>query len=241
MSTKVSMQEMTKITVVRYPKIWNAFSARLDGAFIRRDAFLDQMISREIRHAKEDLSGRVQSQAAARHIKKSLKSLIEKRGGGISPRISINLQKSTAADLNAMCAQHNMNRDAFLNRLVWLLLAPDSLLKRMGLSSSTDNLRYPQFPVGPIAALEELQLDPLFYMRHECFEENGCGLYSFPLGQKLDGQEIAPFACYLPDEDVPRTKAYRKKKLQQDAMIELISIGDEPTPAAGKIKKRSKK
>ena len=65
--------------------------------------------------------------------------------------------------------------------------------------------------------IEETQGDPFYYLRSACQERHGCGLYALPLPPQLHGM-----ACYLPDDQVPRTMAYEArvaKEAEESALL----------------------
>src|SRR5690349_15284698 len=55
------------------PKLWQAFKKQTDDLFLSRAAFLDYMISRELRELRSDLRGFELSRRARHHISGAMK------------------------------------------------------------------------------------------------------------------------------------------------------------------------
>lgn len=55
--------------------MYEDFDRQMEAALLRRDAFLDRVIAREMPHVREDLAGNRQSNAAYRHVADLLKPL----------------------------------------------------------------------------------------------------------------------------------------------------------------------
>ena len=55
---------LTKLTAKVYSPMYMAFDRQLSNALLRRDAFLDRMISQEIQHLRNDLEGKRLSKEA---------------------------------------------------------------------------------------------------------------------------------------------------------------------------------
>ena len=66
-------EQTTKITVKLYQPMYEKFSRQLAAMPLLKDAFIEEMILSELRYLEEDLSGKVNSEAARRHIAGSLK------------------------------------------------------------------------------------------------------------------------------------------------------------------------
>jgi len=205
----VKAQQLTKLSVHFFEPMYVDFDRQMDEALLRRDAFLDRVISREIEHIRYDLEGKRNSAKANRYIAGKLKSL----GGNNAPplkQVSIAVRHSTAEALRMVVEEHNLVRDALVNWIVTLLRSSDQLLKSLGLPTHVGSFRgdgTQDMPTSPIRAIMETQWDPFYYLRAACHDRNECGLYALPLDEKLLG-----FSCYLPDEDVPKTADYKVKQ-----------------------------
>ena len=213
-----SNQGLTKLTTKLYAPMYATFDRQLSEALLRRDAFLDRMIAQEIPHLREDLKGKRLSPEAHRYISHSLKNINLKKTGekNADPlrQVSIAVRIETAAALKSVVEEHNLVRDAFLNRLIILLLSSNNLLKALELPRDTSGFGFGQalagtdsMPTSPLRAIEAALLDPFYYLRAACENIHGCGLslLEFP-------SEAIGMYCYLDDDQVPGTPAHKERK-----------------------------
>lgn len=207
----------TKITVKIYEPLLRDFDKQIDALFIKRDAFLNNMIKGEVQHLAADMEGKRLSASAKRYIAGELKRL------GTVP-VNIVVDRATADNLNAVVDATNLVRDAFVNRLIMLLRSSHQLLNYLELpefitGSAFDSCIEPM-PTSPMKAIEAVHSDPLFYLRVACEERHKTGLYLLDLPPKLAG-----FACYLDDASVPGTEVHAQMQRDVDAMLEeLVSL-----------------
>jgi hypothetical protein len=212
----VSTQALTKLSVHFFEPMYVDFDRQMEEALLRRDAFLDRVIAREIEHIRYDLEGKRNSAKANRYIAGKLKSL----GGNNAPplkQVSIAVRHSTADALRAVVEEHNLVRDALINWIVTLLRSSDQLLRSLELPSHVGSFRgdgTQDMPTSPIKAIMETQWDPFYYLRVSCQNRHGCGLYALPLFGQLHG-----FSCYLPDEDVPKTADFKAKQAKEAELM----------------------
>lgn len=212
---------LTKLTAKLYAPMYADFDRQLSDALLRRDAFLDRMIWQEVPHLREDLGGKRLSNEANRHISHSLKAL----GGKKAPplrQVSIAVRHETAEALRAVVEEHNLVRDAFLNRLIALLRSSDKLLKALDLPTRVHWGRQDgteDMPTSPLRAIEETLWDPFYYLRAACQKHYGCGLHllEFPV-------EFMGLYCYLADDQVSGTQAY-KDRAEENKLL-LLDLED---------------
>lgn len=215
---------LTKITAKLFAPMYADFDRQIDGALLKRDAFLDRMIMLEIPHLRNDLQGKRLSSQANRYISQSLKAL----GGRNAPplrQVSIAVRHETAEALRAVVHEHNLVRDAFLNRLITLLRSSDKLLDLLGLPSRVDWNRKggtEDMPTSPMRVIEETQLNPFYYLRAACQEQYGCGLNMLEFSRELHGM-----FCYIPDDEVPGTEANAEKMECIKNGFDLLGYLDE--------------
>lgn len=210
---------LTKLTTKLFAPMYADFDRQLSDALLRRDAFLDRMVWQEIPHLREDLKGKRLSIEANRYISHRLKSL----GGKKAPplrQVSIAVRHETAEALRAVVKDHNLVRDAFLNRLIALLRSSGSLLKALGLPNRVRWNRSDgteEMPTSPLRAIEETLWDPFYYLRSACEAHYRCGLYllEFPV-------EYMGLYCYLDDDQVPGTQAYKEQAKASEAFNRLL-------------------
>jgi len=190
------------------------------SVLLRRDAFLDKVIAQEIPHLREDLKGKRLSDAANRYISHSLKRLGGNKAGGLL-QVSIAVKHETANALRSVVEEHNLVRDAFLNRLIVLLRSSDMFLKALDLPTRIQWNRRDgteDMPMSPLRTIEETLWDPFYYLRAACQTSHGCGLHllQFP-------QQLVALSCYLDDEQVPGTQAYRERDEEDRLLLEGLA------------------
>jgi hypothetical protein len=191
----------TKITVKICNRLLRAFNQDIDRLFLKRDAFLNQMIATETEYLAQDLAGKRLSSRAKRHIAGELKRL------GTTP-VNVVVDKEVANALNAVVNETNIVRDAFINRMLWLLRGGEAMLDGLNLPKFINASEFESFtpeamPTAPLKAMRAFQLDPLHYLRVGCEDRHDTGLYLLDLPPKLTG-----FACWLDDFLVPGTASY---------------------------------
>lgn len=204
--------ETRKITAKITTKLLHSFSAQLDALFLKRDAYLDHVLTREIAELRTDLAGCKLSPKAKRFISGELK----KTGTSV---INVTISRETADALDAVVAEGNLVRDAFLNRLIALLRCGETVRKVLEVPRTIDGRGFALMqgmPVSPMEAMEELRDDPLFYLRQFVQDRHEEGLYT------VAGFPFA-FCCYVRDEVVPHTAANRKLRID----LELDSFEKE--------------
>lgn len=222
--------QTTKITVKVFQPMYEKFSRQLSVMPLLKDAFIEEMILSELRYLEEDLSGKVNSEAARRYIAGSLKRMGPKE---LEP-VSIKVALSTAATLRRVAEQHNLCRDAFVNFLFACLRGEDGFLKYLGFSTRVGKIGWQagveDMPTSPLKAIEVSLADPLYYMRSECQDLYGCGLYALELPAQMHG-----FACHLPDHLVPGTAEHAEFQAAFDIDLDGAARAAQPQ-AEGKAK-----
>jgi hypothetical protein len=115
--------EAQKVSV----RIWRDLIPKLDkkieAACLRRDAYLSKVIGAEVQRLDSDVSVPNSEQAFA-FISKRLDRLDRKL-------VSFTLDATVAEHLNKVCADKRIVRDAFFNRLIFLLVAPSNVVDRI--------------------------------------------------------------------------------------------------------------
>jgi len=212
--------QTTKITVKVFQPMYEKFSRQLGAMPLLKDAFIEEMILSELRYLEEDLSGKVNSEAARRYIAGSLKRM-GPRDKELEP-VSIKVAVSTAATLRRVAEQCNLCRDAFVNFLFACLRGEDGFLKYLGFSTRVGKIGWQSgvedMPTSPLKAIEVSLSDPLYYMRSECQDLYGCGLYALELPPQMHG-----FACHLPDHVVPGTAEHAEFQAAFDIDVGAVA------------------
>jgi len=205
------------------PKLWDAFKVQTDNLFLSRAPFLDYMVRRELKYLRSELDGLKLSLRAKRHIAGAMK-----RTAPVS--VNIEVAPETAEALREATQAHNLVRDAFMTRLILFLRSTDKFLDmlelpRVATSKGTGAL-LEEMPSSPLAAMEAVRDDPLFYIRHQveaCYET---GIYRIRLPRFLDCA-----ACYLPDQDIPGTAAHRRQQKEDAEFLAMLSFETPPKAA----------
>lgn len=201
---------LTKVTAKIFDPVYVEFDRQMTRSMLKRDAFLDRVISVEIPHLRNNLKGKQLSPRAKKYISGCLKSMGGAHTAGLRA-VNVSLTQDTADALREVVSELNLQRDAFLNWLIVLLRSTDQLLERLDLpltiKSSYGGCLLDTPPISPLRAIEDIEADPLYYLRTACEEIHGHGLYSFELPEAWHG-----FACYLPDSEVPGTAEYERGK-----------------------------
>jgi len=215
-------EQTTKITVKLFQPMYEKFSRQLAAMPLLKDAFIEEMILSELRYIEQDLSGKVNSEAARRYIAGSLKRMGPK-DKELEP-VSVKVAMSTAATLRRVAEQHNLCRDAFVNFLFACLRGEDGFLKYLGFSTRVGKIGWQSgvedMPTSPLKAIEVSLSDPLYYMRSECQDLYSCGLYALELPPQMHG-----FACHLPDYLVPGTAEHAEFQAAFDIDLDTVAAG----------------
>ena len=202
----------TKITVKVWEQQLAVFDKAIDELFIKRDAFLNHMIKVETPHLAKDLEGHRLSSSGNRYIARELKRL------GTKP-VNIVVEKATANALKEVVNATNTVRDAFVNRLIMLLRAPEALLKFWELPLSvgaSDAVDSPS--TSPLNAIRDVYRDPLCYLRDAAEARHKVGLYTAWLPSKFVGLE-----CFIEDDRVPGTVQYETKEKEMRELMEALA------------------
>lgn len=243
-----SESKQTKIAMTVWEDLFSLFSNKLDRCFIKRDAFLNHVISVELDNLKKGLEGRKNSVHAKKHIASNLRDLGTKT-------INVVVDKQVAKDLNSIVKEHNLVRDAFINRLLLLLSFPDDIISYMfdvRLTQAVEgaDMDPPPLPRTFIDALEFIQSSPNRYIQDELdilYEADSTDLQGNIYTKTLDIDSIielledgkqrdffqkmknhaAALSCYLEDSaEVPNTAAWKRVQKALDALgsLELIDL-----------------
>lgn len=211
----------TKITVKVTPWNLKLLNTQLSDCCIKRDAFIENLIEIETPKLALEMADKRQSTAAKRYISGELK----RKGPKV---VNMKISQSTAQQLNEVVSQCNMVRDAFINRLIFLLTAPTEILTLVDLpgtiSEAMESTNYvnASLPTSPLAAIQEIVADPFFHFRAWLDEPGLDGIYLRHLSDKL------PYlACYMEDVNVPGTKEFLALKGDMDLEAFIRSMQDD--------------
>lgn len=199
------------------PKLWEAFRSQTDRLFLSRAPFLDYMLARELPELRAELAGLRLSTAAKRYVAGRMK-----RTGPTS--VNIEVRPETADALRDAVRDHNIVRDAFVSRLIMFLRSSPPLLKLLEIPSSVSGRGrgawLADMPTSPLEAMEVIRDDPLYYVRHHCQENWGCGIYRVQLQRSIDWS-----VCYLDDDEVPNSPALKRAAKLLEGVDEELAQG----------------
>jgi hypothetical protein len=226
-----SIVDTTKITASIQIGLLERFETDMRECFLKRDAFLDQVIAGEIPNLRHDLAGKRLSQEAKTYISRKLKRM------GTRP-VNFVVSKEVAAALREATHEFNLVRDAFMNYLLMCLRCTPKFLKYFELPShyTSSHFQASMEPpdVSPMAVIRGAMSDPFYYLREAVMERHETGLYTLELPEQFHG-----FSCYLPDESVPGSEANKKLVQEVEQLLAGLEL-DELEQEAFKKKKKAK-
>lgn len=116
-------EERKKISTKIWRPVINKLNRKLDKACLRRDAYLEQILGVELPHLESEVS-LPNSDAAKAFISDRLDHLDRKL-------VSLSLRTDVVEKLDEICAEKRIVRDAFFNRLFFLLAASPKIIDRI--------------------------------------------------------------------------------------------------------------
>lgn len=108
---------------IRFPRaLFAKFSRKIEGACLRRDAFLNRVLDIELAALESEV--RIpNSERARNHVRQQLSAV-----PGREP-VTLSIERAHLDRLEALCETKRIDQDAFFNRLILLLVTPQSLLQ----------------------------------------------------------------------------------------------------------------
>lgn len=114
--------------------IWRPLISRLEvkikDACLNRDAFLDRVLKYEAKMLEKEIT-QPNSLKAKRYISDALTR-------GIFKPVTFYLSEETITIINEKCKHFNIVRDSFVNRIIFLLVAPEDLIRNLFFKNDTD-------------------------------------------------------------------------------------------------------
>ncbi|HLG85989.1 MAG TPA: hypothetical protein VKZ79_02210 [Alphaproteobacteria bacterium] len=114
----------TKMLVQVWDVLARAIKRDLRSLHITRDAYLNALLKREIEELAQEVEFETPSDAL-RHINKRLRGLNRER-------MTIAVDRDVAERIRQILEERNISRDAFVNRILFFLVAKPAHLKRFG-------------------------------------------------------------------------------------------------------------
>ena len=252
MATK-TLKTVPKISVRIWRPIIDKLDEKMDAACLRRDAYLNKVLERELVWLDEEVSI-PNSQASHDFVFQQLDPLNRKL-------VSLALPSELTARLNEICARKCIVRDAFFNRLFLLLAASPKVIDALLFGSVADEWRRevwsenkhdgPFFQNGfyPL----EPSIDPFWAIRSglemyagdaglEDYVEPTSGkairvkreltgeaapadsLYTTVFEQKVQNHGLLGMSCYLPDWRIPGHGSAVAHQKKLDEILESLEL-----------------
>lgn len=245
MKTQSKPRKPAKILFSLWDNLVEPLNRRLEESCLRRDAFLDAVLTHELVQLEQEIS-KPNSPEAKKCIADHLAMLTRKP-------VTLALRPETVRRLEEVCKKKNIVRDAYMNRLVLCLLAPPKLLNRLfGLKDYTSEVLKHWEPPGfdsywqSLRTIPELIRDPFQFVR-ECIalqqiEDDEVSnfymavipenLFGVSRGKKSGGEPALPpntlgLNVYLPDERVPGHPANVELNARLEAILEDLGLPTE--------------
>lgn len=193
----------TKLTFSVFKGVEQRLKKSLDQLFIKRDGFIEHLINTELPNLKDAMAGLKNSPSARAFINKSMD---KKR---LTTTITVVVKKSLASKLKQVIDEHNLSRDAFINRMLIFTLLNAKQLEALGIERTASEIEsridfVDAIPTSPMEAFSYWMDDPLFLIREslKLTEEN---MYLIDL-DCLKSNLNTMTACYFPNEQLPDPK-----------------------------------
>ena len=231
------------------------FGNAIERACLRRDAYLDHVFAHEAKLLREEIPGPNSSEARV-YLQSQLEEL---------ERVPVNfsLSPATIEAVNRACGELNVIRDCFINRVLFLLVAPgvvgaDTLELMTGIElreylpdildeHNEDYLYAPLWDGGLSAISEIVRADPFQALRNtidhlrERGEESVTPLHAWRISPGMFSKKppgVVALNCYLPDEWIPDSAA-SKRALQE--LCEILGVAKNRNPSDLKPENERKK
>lgn len=220
-----------KITVQLWKPLLKKLNAQIASSCLNRDAYLDKVFAHEAKMLRQELHKKRNSDKAKARIKECFAGLTE-----LVP-MSLTLSVETANALTSACEDVNVWRDAFVNRVIYLLVArPEAIESQLGFTFADhqeaifdEGLEIRSILLGPrlLAIRSFIEEDPFLAireaLRQEYPDDQSDGLHGMTLGnpaaKENESSGIAGLNVYLDDFLVPGTK--ENEMWSKDVLAEL--------------------
>jgi hypothetical protein len=120
MAKTATQDKRVKILVGIAGNLLDALNRLCDAGCFRRDALLEQIIAGELDNLEREVT-KANSEQAYQHINQHVKLLRR-------TSVTLSIEGKTANRLDEICERKRLVRDAFVNRLIFCLVAPARLL-----------------------------------------------------------------------------------------------------------------
>lgn len=233
-----------KITVQLWGPLLKKLNELATAACLNRDAYLDVVFANEAPMLLSELQGKKNSDQARAFIKQCFAELKD-----LHP-VSFTLTAETADALTDACDQVNVWRDAFVNRVIYFLVAKSSAIEDQfdfKFKDHTDAIfddgwEIKSLLLGPrLVAIRSFICDDPFLairaaLRSEYPDTEG-RLHDLQLGYPIadtpKARGLAGFTVYLEDKYVPGTAENQQWHKESEEFTKLLLDDDVPTAQEG--------
>lgn len=172
---------------------------------ISRDLFFSNLLKKECEFLAISLKGKRLTDEVKIHIAERLRGMER----GTKP-VSMVIDSTVVSRLNEIVAESNIVRDAFINRLIYLLVRAEKLTGKDVIGFDEDE-PIPFIPSNPLQWIKQVSSDPLCYVRDSFRNDTYLG--------QLSGVLVG-LTCYAEDlSDLPGTGEYEKRMKELENSI----------------------
>lgn len=194
-------------------KIWTplakSLEEKMEQAFLRRDSFLNNLLSQELDVLIQECKSSNSPEVAA-YIQKMLKGMKD------LTTVSISLHPALIEKLNHTCTSKNIIRDAFINRVILYLVASPPLINHIFFDDDGWRKRVLK---ESYHFIDEIEIFEPIYVPKQPFENLRTALLSegldrnfytrtFYEGFPSQKTNLSGFNCLMSDVEVPDSEAY---------------------------------
>lgn len=174
--------DMDKAPTTRKPgkrrimvQLWGTLAKAIDRDFkllhLKRDRYLNDLLGKEIEELNSEVKFRNSDEVRARIQGQKLPN---------REKLTLELDESVIDRIDAVLAEKNIPRDSFVNRVLFFLVAKESMLDRLDIAYE----RRGQVTAKPLADAMAFLYDPFFHIREAnegrfytltCFHEHAFG------------------------------------------------------------------
>lgn len=123
--------KQTTVTVKVWKRVMEKFDEKIEAACLRRDAYLGRVLEIELPHLLKEVP-HPNSETVCKFIALQLDLLDRKP-------VSVKLPPQLVQELDRICADRRIPRDAFFNRLLFLLAMPNKAIARVFFGTDENN------------------------------------------------------------------------------------------------------
>lgn len=150
----MSKHGKTRIMVQLHEKLAKAIDRDFKALHIKRDGYLNELLTREIEELAEEAPVGNSAEVLARLQARKLPDRV---------KLNLDLDETLVLRMNQVLKERNVPRDSFVNRIIFFLLAKEAHLKYLGIDYEKES------PAGakPLSDAMGFLLNPFFHIREK--------------------------------------------------------------------------